>query len=101
MNLQCRETSDTLIVTLEGKLDESSATGLPARLTQLCDGKNQSNIVIDLTDCNVDCSLGYGALVAFRLSPAVLKRHVSIQNALPEVVTGMRALRFEKLFKLV
>lgn len=101
MQVQCKETSDGLLVTIDGQLDDTSASSLPSRLSMLCEGKNQVNIMIDLAACRVDSCLGYGALVAFRLSPSVLGKQVSICNALPDVASGMRALRFEKLFKLI
>lgn len=100
MNLSCLETSDKLVLTLDGQLDETAASSLPDKLTHLCQGKNQFKIVIDLAACQIDGMLGYGALVAFRLTPLVLRREVTIQNALPKVQSGMKALRFEKLFKL-
>lgn len=101
MQLQCKDTSDGLLVTIDGQLDDTSASSLPSRLSSLCEGKTQSNIVIDLASCRMDSCLGYGALVAFRLSPSVLSKQVSIRNAMPDVASGMRALRFEKLFKLI
>lgn len=100
MNVSCQETPDSLVVTLDGHLDETSASSLPSKLTNICGGKQQNKIVIDLKSCRVESSLGYGALVAFRLSPNVLGKQVTIQNAIPDVLTGMRALRFEKLFNL-
>lgn len=101
MNLHCKETNDSLLVTLDGSLDENSASSLPSRLSLLCDGKNPKNIVIDLSSCKVESCLGYGALVAFRLSPLALHKQVTIQNAIPDVLSGMKTLRFEKLFKLI
>lgn len=101
MNLSCAETGDKLVLTLDGHLDETAASALPNKLSYLCHGKNQPNIVIDLSACQIDGVLGYGALVAFRLKPEVLAKEVTIQNALPIVQSGMKTLRFEKLFKLV
>ncbi|MFZ9521541.1 MAG: STAS domain-containing protein [Silvanigrellaceae bacterium] len=100
MDLQCRETQDSLLVTLDGQLDETAASSLPGRLSLMCDGTSQQKIILDLGNCKVEGCLGYGALVAFRLSPSILKRHVTIQNAMPTVATGMKALRFEKLFTI-
>lgn len=101
MNLSCLEMNDKLVLTLNGQLDQTAASALPEKLTHLCVGKSQNNIVLDLSDCQIEDVLGYGALVAFRLTPNVLRKQVTIQNALPKVQTGMKALRFEKLFKLV
>lgn len=100
MNLSCVETNDKLILTLDGSLDETAASSLPAKLSQFCSGKNQNNIVLDLSACHIDSVLGFGALITFRLAPCVLGREVSIQNALPQVMGKMKLLRFEKLFKL-
>jgi anti-anti-sigma regulatory factor len=100
MNLHFEETADALVFSLDGKLDDSSASSLPSRLTTFCQGKSQSKIILDLGTCNVESCLGYGALVTFRLSPLVLDKKVTIQNAVPDVVTGMKALRFEKLFSV-
>jgi anti-anti-sigma regulatory factor len=101
MNLSCLEMSDKLVLTLDGQLDETAASALPEKLTHLCVGKNQSDIIIDMGACQIEGVLGYGALVAFRLAPQVLRRRVFIQNALPKVQSGMKAMRFEKLFKIV
>ena len=101
MKLSCSETKDEVILTLDGSLDETAASSLPDKLSQLCDGKKQNSIVLDLTTCQIEGMLGYSALVAFRLTPSVLGRNVSIQNALPKVQDGMKVLRFEKLFKLL
>ncbi|MEN9530670.1 MAG: hypothetical protein RI932_2543 [Pseudomonadota bacterium] len=100
MNLSCLEMNDKLVLTLDGQLDQTAASALPEKLTHMCVGKNQSNIVIDLAACQIEDELGYGALVAFRLAPQVLRKEVTIQNALPKVQKGMKALRFEKLFKI-
>ncbi|NBO38239.1 hypothetical protein EBU99_06625 [bacterium] len=100
MNVLCQETNDRLVVTLDGQLDETAASALPNRLSTLCDGKIQSKIILDMSTCQIEGGLGYGALVAFRLLPEVLRKEVTIQNALPAVQSGMKALRFEKLFKL-
>jgi anti-anti-sigma regulatory factor len=100
MNLHFEETADALVFSLEGQLDDSAASSLPSRLMTHCRGKTQSKIILDMGTCNVESCLGYGALVAFRLSPSVLNKNVTIQNAVPDVRTGMRALRFEKLFSV-
>jgi anti-anti-sigma regulatory factor len=100
MNLLYSETSDSLLVTIDGQLDETSASSLPGRLSLICDGTLQKSIILDLGNCKVESCLGYGALVAFRLSPSILKRQVTIRNAIPTVASGMKALRFEKLFTL-
>ncbi|MBM3382996.1 MAG: STAS domain-containing protein [Betaproteobacteria bacterium] len=100
MNLSCLETNDKLVLTLDGQLDETAASALPEKLTHLCLGKKQTHIVLDLAACQIEGVLGYGALVAFRLAPQVLLKQVIIQNALPKEQTGMKALRFEKLFKI-
>ncbi len=100
MNLHFHETSDSLVFSLDGQLDDNAASSLPSRMTTMCNGKSQTKIVLDLSSCNVESTLGYGALVAFRLSPFVLNKQVTIQNAVPNVRTGMKALRFEKLFKV-
>lgn len=100
MNLSCTESGECLVMTLEGELDESSASALPGKMSHLCGDKAQKYIVIDLKGCRIEGALAYGALVAFRLSPVVLKKHVTIQNAIPTVQKGMQALRFEKLFDL-
>lgn len=101
MNLSYLENSDNLVVTLDGELDETAASALPLKLNNLCSGKQQTRIILDMKDCQIEGVLGYGALVAFRLAPAVLRKEVTIQNARPNVRSGMEALRFEKLFKLV
>ncbi|MEY4064993.1 MAG: hypothetical protein RIR26_1201 [Pseudomonadota bacterium] len=101
MNLSCHENSDNLVVTLNGELDETAASALPLKLNHLCSGKQQGKIILDMKDCQIEGVLGYGALVAFRLAPSVLRKEVTIQNARPSVRSGMEALRFEKLFKLV
>lgn len=98
--ISCTESDDVLVMTLDGQLNESSASALPEKMSNLCEHKTQQHIVIDLKSCQIEGALGYGALVTFRLSPVILKRHVSIQNALPSVRKGMLALRFEKLFEL-
>ncbi len=100
MNLRCTESGECLVMTLEGELDESSASALPLKMSSLCGDKLQNRIILDLKKCRIEGALAYGALVAFRLSPIVLKKHVSIQNAIPTVKKGMQALRFEKLFDL-
>lgn len=100
MILSCTESDDMLVMTLEGQLNESSASALPGKMSHLCEHKTHKHIVLDLKSCQIEGALAYGALVAFRLSPVILKRQVSIQNALPTVRKGMLALRFEKLFDL-
>jgi anti-anti-sigma regulatory factor len=87
-------------MTLEGELDDSTATALPGKMSNLCGDKVQKHIILDLKACRIEGALAYGALVAFRLSPVALKKHVSIQNAIPTVQKGMQTLRFEKLFDL-
>lgn len=100
MHVSCTESDDRLVVALDGQLNESSASTLPSKMRLLCENKAQKHIVLDLSNCTVEGALAYGALVAFRLSPKVLKKQVSIQNAIPTVYKGMLALRFEKLFKI-
>jgi anti-anti-sigma regulatory factor len=100
MNLSCTESGECLVMTLDGELDESSASALPGKLSHLCGDKSQKHIILDLKRCRIEGALAYGALVAFRLSPVILKKQVSIQNALPTVQKGMQALRFDKLFDL-
>jgi anti-anti-sigma factor len=100
MNVHFEETAEALVISLDGQLDDSSASSLPSRMTALCRGKSQNKIILNLGTCRVESSLGYGALVNFRLSPMVLKKSVTIQNAVPDVLNGMKALRFEKLFSV-
>ncbi|MEY3902958.1 MAG: hypothetical protein RL189_2264, partial [Pseudomonadota bacterium] len=38
MQVQCKETSDGLLVTIDGQLDDTSASSLPSRLSTLCEG---------------------------------------------------------------
>jgi len=100
MDLRSNETSDSLMITLDGQLSESAASALPERLSLLCQNTPVENIVLDLSRCKIEGALGYGALVAFRLMPNILDKQVTLSNAMADVEANMKVLRFEKLFKI-
>ena len=87
-----------LEITLRGCLDESAATALSERLLLLCEGKIRDSIVINLKECEPKGSLGYGALVSFRLSPEVAGKKVSLLNVNAQIQESIRTLRLNVLF---
>lgn len=100
MDILLSEQGQQLIITLSGKLDQAHATALSERLLKLCEQRLKPEVIIDLGQCEEIGSLGFGALVGFRLSPPIAPLPVRIVAANAQVLRDMHLLRLEKIFDI-
>lgn len=100
MNIDVTLKDDELNITLIGRLDDGSAMALSERLLLLCRDRLRERIAIDLARCETVGSLGFGALVSFRLAAPIAPLNVRLCNVSPDIREGIRVLRLDKLFDI-
>lgn len=100
MEIQIDTSADEISISLVGNLTTHQATSFAERLLLLCVGKFRESIVIDLSQCSTIDSLGYGALVGFRLAPEVHGKVVKLVGVNETIHAQLRTLHMENLFEI-
>lgn len=100
MNIRVHDTPTSLIVHLHGALTASTAVDFAERLHAMCPQPLQKRVVLDLQECETIESLGFGALITFRLSPGLRDQPFAIRGASPTLLENIKGLHLDSLFLL-
>lgn len=98
MEVDVEKAKNETHVRLSGELSGNQSTGFSERLLQLCGNDVGSKVVLDLSSCTRIDSIGYGALVNFRLAETILDKAVYLKKPSKTIAEQLALLNLNHLF---